>query len=67
MDFGQEAYLDHFFCENKQGEAVTVNGDRYQAMLSEFLFTKIEEEYIGNIWFQQDGAHNFFEEDQPKS
>ena len=25
-------------------------------MLNEFLFTKIEEVYIGNIWFQQDGA-----------
>ena len=25
-------------------------------MLNEFLFTKIEEENIGNIWFQQDGA-----------
>ena len=24
-------------------------------MLNEFLFTKIEEEDIGNIWFQQDG------------
>ena len=35
---------------------VTVNGDRYQAMLNEFLFTKIEEEDIGKIWFQQDGA-----------
>ena len=42
--------------ENEQGEAVTVNGDRYWAMLNEFLFTKIEEENIGNIWFQQDGA-----------
>ena len=30
--------------------------DRFRAMLNEFLFTKIEEEYIGNIWFQQDGA-----------
>ena len=36
--------------------AVTVNGDGYRTMLNEFLFTKIEEEYIGNIWFQQDGA-----------
>ena len=26
------------------------------AMLNEFLFTKIEEEDIANIWFQQDGA-----------
>ena len=25
-------------------------------MLKEFLFTKIEEEDINNIWFQQDGA-----------
>ena len=25
-------------------------------MLNEFLFTKIEEEDIGNIWFQQNGA-----------
>ena len=39
-----------------KGEAVTVNGDRYQAMLNEFLFTKIEDEDISNIWFQQDGA-----------
>ena len=45
-----------FFFENEQGEAITVNGDRYRAMLNEFLFTKIEEEDIGNIWFQQDGA-----------
>ena len=44
-----------FFFENEQGEAVTVNGDRYRAKLIEFLFTKIEEEDIGNIWFQQDG------------
>ena len=41
-----------FSFENEQGEAVTVNGDRYQAM----LFTKIEEEDISNIWFQEDGA-----------
>ena len=25
-------------------------------MLNEFLFKKIKEEDIGNIWFQQDGA-----------
>ena len=29
---------------------------RYRAMLNEFLFTKIEEEDIINICFQQDGA-----------
>ena len=32
--------------------AVTVNSNRYRAM----FFTKIEEEIIGNIYFQQDGV-----------
>ena len=44
--------MGHFLFENEQEEAVTVNGDRYQAMLNEFLFTKIEEQDIGNICFQ---------------
>ena len=45
--------IGQFFFENEQGEAVTVNGDRYRAMLGEFLFTKIEEENIGNFCFRQ--------------
>ena len=45
-----------FFFENEQGESITVNGDRYRAMLNEYLFTYIEEEDIDNIRFQQDGA-----------
>ena len=45
-----------FFFENEQGEAATINGDRYSPMLNKFLFTKIKEEDIGNIWFQQNGA-----------
>ena len=44
------------FFENQQWEAVTVNDDRYRPMLNEFLFTKIEEDDIGNFCFQQDGA-----------
>ena len=48
--------IGEFFFENEQGEAVTINGDRYRAMLNKFLFIKIEEEDIGNFWFQQDGA-----------
>ena len=45
-----------FFFENEQGEAFVVNGDRFRAIFNEFLFTKIEEEDIGNISLQQDGA-----------
>lgn len=54
--FWSRGIIGPFFFENEQGVAVTVNGDRYRAMLNEFLFTKIEEDDIGNIWFQQDGA-----------
>ena len=55
-EFWSRGIIGAFFFENEQEEAVTVNGHRYRAMLNEFLFTKIEEEDIGNIWFQQDDA-----------
>ena len=42
--FWSKGIIGSFFFENEQGEVVTVNGDRYRAMLNEFLFTKIEEE-----------------------
>ena len=54
--FWSRGIIGPFFFEKEQGEAVIVNGDRYRALLKEFLFTKIEKEDIGNIWFQQDGA-----------
>ena len=47
--FWSRGIIGQFFFENQQGEAVTINGDRYRAMLNEFLFTKIEEDDIGNI------------------
>ena len=54
--FWSSGIIGPFFFENEQREAVTVNSDRYRAILNEFLFTKIQEEIIDNIWFQQDGA-----------
>ena len=53
--FWSNGIIGPFFFENEQEEPVTVNGKHYRVMLNEFLFTKIEEEDIGNIWFQQDG------------
>ena len=50
--FWSRGIIESFFFENEKGEAVTVNRDCYRAMLNKFLFTKIEEEDIGNIWFQ---------------
>ena len=54
--FWSRGIIGKFFFENEQWEAVTVNGDRFRNMLNDYLYTKIEEEDIGNIWFQQDGA-----------
>ena len=54
--FWSKGIIGPLFFENKQGEAITVNENRYRTMLNEFLFIKIEEEDIGNIWFQQNGA-----------
>ena len=48
----------YFFEEN--GSSVTVNSERYFAMLETFLEPKLEELSeeinLGDIWFQQDGA-----------
>ena len=54
--FSFRGIIEPFFFENQQKQAVTFKSDRYRAMLNEFLFTKIEDEEIGNIWFQQDSA-----------
>ena len=54
--FWSRGRIGPFFFENEQWEAVTVNGDIYRAILNEFLFTKIEEEDIADIWFQKDGV-----------
>ena len=44
-DFGTVASYE-------QGAVVTVNGERYRAMLNEFLFPEIEEDDMDDIWFQ---------------
>ena len=38
--FWLRGIIGPFSFENEQGKAVTVNGDRYRAMLNEFLFTR---------------------------
>ena len=36
--FWTRGIIAPFFFEHKQREAVTINGDRYRAMLNEFLY-----------------------------
>ena len=42
--FWSRGIIGPFFLQDEQGDAVTVNGSRYRAMLNEFLFTQIKEE-----------------------
>ena len=35
---------------------VTVNGERYRAMLEDYLWPELDELDINDMWFQQDGA-----------
>ena len=55
-EFWSRHIIGPFFFANVQEQAVTVNGNHYREIFNEFLFTKIKEEDIGNIWFQQNGA-----------
>lgn len=45
-----------FFFENDDGEAISVNGDRYRSMVDTFLRSEVENNGLEDYWFQQDGA-----------
>ena len=46
--FWSRGIIGLFFFENEQAKAVTINGNRYRAMLNEFLFKKIDRKNIFN-------------------
>ncbi|XP_050310837.1 uncharacterized protein LOC126747933 [Anthonomus grandis grandis] len=45
-----------YFFEDAMGNALTVNGDRYRAMINDFLWPQLDDMDLTDIWFQQDGA-----------
>ena len=45
-----------YFFENADGATVTVNSGRYRNMLREFLWPKLNEMDVNQLWFQQDRA-----------
>ncbi|GFW31957.1 putative transposable element [Trichonephila clavipes] len=47
--------LVEFFFKN-DGHNVTVNGDRYRAMINNFFIPELNNHDIQELWFQQDGA-----------
>ncbi|GFU29572.1 putative transposable element [Trichonephila clavipes] len=62
--FIMNALPDHFLChglvesffKNDEGHNVTVNGDRYRAMITNFFFPELNNHDVQELWFQQDGA-----------
>ncbi|GFW60068.1 DUF4817 domain-containing protein [Trichonephila clavipes] len=42
--------------ELDEGHNVTVNGDRYRAMITNFFIPELNSQDVQKLWFQQDGA-----------
>ncbi|GFV59549.1 putative transposable element [Trichonephila clavipes] len=45
-----------YFFKNDEGHNVTVNGDRYRAMITNFLIPEWNNHDVQKLWFRQDGA-----------
>ncbi|GFW51493.1 uncharacterized protein TNCV_4211711 [Trichonephila clavipes] len=45
-----------YFFKNDEGHNVTVNGDRYRAMITNFFIPELNNDDVQELWFQQDGA-----------
>ncbi|GFV22147.1 putative transposable element [Trichonephila clavipes] len=45
-----------YFFKNDEGHNVTVNGDRYRAMITNFVIPELNKHDVQELWFQQDGA-----------
>ncbi|GFT34925.1 DUF4817 domain-containing protein [Trichonephila clavipes] len=45
-----------YFFKNDEGHNVTVNGDRYRAMITNFFIPELNHHDVQELWFQQDSA-----------
>ncbi|GFW89257.1 putative DD41D transposase [Trichonephila clavipes] len=45
-----------YFFKNDEGHNVTVNGDRYRAMITNFFIPELNNRDVQELWFQQDSA-----------
>ncbi|GFU76245.1 putative transposable element [Trichonephila clavipes] len=45
-----------YFFKNDEGHKVTVNGDRYRSMITNFFIPELSNHDVQELWFQQDGA-----------
>ncbi|GFY16634.1 uncharacterized protein TNCV_2787601 [Trichonephila clavipes] len=54
--FGALYGLVESFFKNDKSHNVTVNGDRYRAMITNFFIPELNNHDVQELWFQQDGA-----------
>ncbi|GFV35963.1 uncharacterized protein TNCV_2867211 [Trichonephila clavipes] len=47
--------MESFF-RNDEGHNVTVNGERYRAMITNFFISELNNHDVQELWFQQDSA-----------
>ncbi|GFV41007.1 uncharacterized protein TNCV_2665981 [Trichonephila clavipes] len=45
-----------YFFKNNEGHNVTVNGDRYRALITNVFIPELNSHDVQELWFQQDGA-----------
>ncbi|GFU92383.1 transposase [Trichonephila clavipes] len=45
-----------YLFKNDEGHKVSVNGDRYRAMITNFFIPELNNHDVQEVWFQQDGA-----------
>ncbi|KAK9877340.1 hypothetical protein WA026_017734 [Henosepilachna vigintioctopunctata] len=45
-----------YFFKNDDGQNVTVNGDRYRVMITNFFIPELNNHDVQELWFQQDGT-----------
>jgi len=45
-----------YFFENNEGQTVTVNGERYRSMITEYFWNELEDIDVEDMSFQEDGA-----------
>ncbi|GFS94701.1 transposable element Tcb2 transposase [Trichonephila clavipes] len=49
-------FIGPYFFKNDESLNVTVNGDRYRAMITNFFIPDLNNHDVHELWFQQDGA-----------
>ncbi|GFT50311.1 putative DD41D transposase [Trichonephila clavipes] len=51
-----DGIIGPYFFKNDEGHNLTVNGDQYRAMITNFFIPELNNHDVQELWFQQDGT-----------